>query len=155
MCWSPDGRYIAAGGEDDLVSIYGMAERGVVAWGEGHSSWVTQVAFDPWYQSLFTASGLHLFMMLHVQEAQRALAGRPYLKRNTTTTLNIYTHVDACSQLSPYSHSTVSCRFYAGTVIETACIAAKLACACFQPYTVSMCAELHHDGQCPAMSSKP
>lgn len=49
VCWSPDGRYIAAGGEDDLVSIYGMAERGVVAWGEGHSSWVTQVAFDPWY----------------------------------------------------------------------------------------------------------
>ncbi|KAL3163307.1 hypothetical protein ABBQ32_009698 [Trebouxia sp. C0010 RCD-2024] len=48
VCWSPDGRYIAAGGEDDLVSIYGMAERGVVAWGEGHSSWVTQVAFDPW-----------------------------------------------------------------------------------------------------------
>lgn len=52
MCWSPDGRYIASGGEDDLVSIYGMAERGVVAWGEGHSSWVTQVAFDPWYQSM-------------------------------------------------------------------------------------------------------
>ena len=48
VCWSPDGRYIAAGGEDDLVSIYGMAERGVVAWGEGHSSWVMQVAFDPW-----------------------------------------------------------------------------------------------------------
>ena len=49
MAWSPDGRYIAAGGEDDLVSIYGMAERGVVVWGEGHSSWVMQVAFDPWY----------------------------------------------------------------------------------------------------------
>ena len=54
VCWSPDGRYIAAGGEDDLVSIYGMAERGVVAWGEGHSSWVTQVAFDPWYASVLT-----------------------------------------------------------------------------------------------------
>jgi WD40 repeat protein len=48
VCWSPDGRYIAAGGEDDLVCIYGMAERGVVAWGEGHSTWVMQVAFDPW-----------------------------------------------------------------------------------------------------------
>ena len=52
VCWSPDGRYIAAGGEDDLVSIYGTEERGVVAWGEGHSSWVTQLAFDPWYSSL-------------------------------------------------------------------------------------------------------
>ena len=49
VAWSPDGRYIATGGEDDLVSIYGMAERGVVAWGEGHSSWVMQVAFVPWY----------------------------------------------------------------------------------------------------------
>ena len=49
MAWSPDGRYIATGGEDDLVSIYGMAESELVAWGEGHSSWVMQVAFDPWY----------------------------------------------------------------------------------------------------------
>ena len=48
VCWSPDGRYIAAGGEDDLVSIYGLAERGLVAWGQGHSSWVMQIAFDPW-----------------------------------------------------------------------------------------------------------
>ena len=48
VSWSPDGRYIAAGGEDDLVSIYGLAERGLVAWGQGHSSWVMQIAFDPW-----------------------------------------------------------------------------------------------------------
>ena len=48
MAWSPDGRYIAAGGEDDLISIYGLAEKGLVAWGEGHNSWVMQVAFDPW-----------------------------------------------------------------------------------------------------------
>ena len=46
--WSPDGRYVAAGGEDDLVSVYGLQERAVVACGEGHRSWVSAVAFDPW-----------------------------------------------------------------------------------------------------------
>jgi hypothetical protein len=44
--FSPCGRYIATGGEDDLVSLYGLAERQVLAWGECHSSWVARVAFD-------------------------------------------------------------------------------------------------------------
>ncbi|KAI7838380.1 hypothetical protein COHA_007837 [Chlorella ohadii] len=46
--WSPDGRYVAAGGEDDLVAIYGLAERCVVAYCQGHHSWVSGLAFDPW-----------------------------------------------------------------------------------------------------------
>lgn len=46
--WSPDGWYVAAGGEDDLVAVYGLEERGLVACGQGHSSWVAAVAFDPW-----------------------------------------------------------------------------------------------------------
>jgi hypothetical protein len=44
--WSPDGAYVATGGEDDLVCLYGLAERAVVAVGEGHTSWVAAVAFD-------------------------------------------------------------------------------------------------------------
>ncbi|XP_009774946.1 putative catabolite repression protein creC [Nicotiana tabacum] len=44
--WSMDGKYILAGGEDDLVQVWSMDERKVVAWGEGHSSWVSGVAFD-------------------------------------------------------------------------------------------------------------
>ncbi|KAL4449437.1 hypothetical protein ABPG77_007081 [Micractinium sp. CCAP 211/92] len=46
--WSPDGRYVAAGGEDDLVALYGLAERCLVACCQGHCSWVSGVAFDPW-----------------------------------------------------------------------------------------------------------
>ncbi|EIE24697.1 WD40 repeat-like protein [Coccomyxa subellipsoidea C-169] len=46
--WSPDGQYVAAGGEDDLVAVFGMEELRVVAWGEGHGSWVSAVSFDPW-----------------------------------------------------------------------------------------------------------
>jgi len=48
VCWSPDGKYILTGGQDDLVSIWSFAERIIVARCEGHQSWVTAVAFDPW-----------------------------------------------------------------------------------------------------------
>ncbi|KAK4766308.1 hypothetical protein SAY87_007950 [Trapa incisa] len=44
--WSADGKYILAGGEDDLVQIWSMDDKKVVAWGEGHNSWVSGVAFD-------------------------------------------------------------------------------------------------------------
>lgn len=43
---SMDGKYILTGGEDDLVQVWSMEERKIVAWGEGHSSWVSGVAFD-------------------------------------------------------------------------------------------------------------
>jgi len=46
--WSPDGRHLAAGGEDDLVALYSVADRETVAWGEAHGSWVSAIAFDPW-----------------------------------------------------------------------------------------------------------
>lgn len=48
VCWSPDGKYIVTGGQDDLVSIWSMAERRIIARCPGHNSWVTHVAFDPW-----------------------------------------------------------------------------------------------------------
>ena len=49
VCWSPDGRYILTGGQDDLVSIWSFSDRRIVARCEGHHSWVTGVAFDPWH----------------------------------------------------------------------------------------------------------
>ncbi|GMP85078.1 hypothetical protein CsSME_00038379 [Camellia sinensis var. sinensis] len=39
--WSVDGKYILTGGEDDLVQVWSMEDRKVVAWGEGHNSWVS------------------------------------------------------------------------------------------------------------------
>jgi hypothetical protein len=30
------------------VAIFSLEELRVVAWGEGHTSWVSAVAFDPW-----------------------------------------------------------------------------------------------------------
>lgn len=44
--WSPDGKYLAAGGEDDLVSIWCPSEECLVARCEGHTSWVSAVSWD-------------------------------------------------------------------------------------------------------------
>lgn len=46
VCWSPDGRYVVTGGEDDLITVWSFQEKRVVARGRGHKSWVTVVAFD-------------------------------------------------------------------------------------------------------------
>ncbi|KAK4309550.1 hypothetical protein Pmani_018813 [Petrolisthes manimaculis] len=46
VCWSPDGRYVVTGGEDDLITIWSFHEKRVVARGRGHKSWVTVVSFD-------------------------------------------------------------------------------------------------------------
>ncbi|KAK7693959.1 hypothetical protein QCA50_003534 [Cerrena zonata] len=46
VAWSPDGRYIITGGQDDLVTIYSPWEQRVVARCQGHSSFVSAVAFD-------------------------------------------------------------------------------------------------------------
>ncbi|KAI5790445.1 catabolite repression protein creC [Pyronema domesticum] len=48
VAWSPDGRYIISGGQDDLVTIWSARDHRIVARCEGHHSWVTDVAFDPW-----------------------------------------------------------------------------------------------------------
>ncbi|KAJ5287487.1 hypothetical protein N7478_003173, partial [Penicillium angulare] len=48
VCWSPDGKYIVTGGQDDLVTIWSFPERRIVARCQGHNSWVSSVAFDPW-----------------------------------------------------------------------------------------------------------
>lgn len=48
VCWSPDGKYILTGGQDDLVSIWSLFDRALVGRCIGHHSWVTAVAFDPW-----------------------------------------------------------------------------------------------------------
>ncbi|CAJ0581958.1 unnamed protein product, partial [Mesorhabditis spiculigera] len=48
LSWSPDNKLIATGGEDDLLTVYSVAEKRVICRGQGHKSWVSQVAFDPY-----------------------------------------------------------------------------------------------------------
>jgi catabolite repression protein CreC len=48
VCWSPDGNYILTGSQDDLITIWSLAEQRLVARFQGHRNWVKAVAFDPW-----------------------------------------------------------------------------------------------------------
>ncbi|KAH7019420.1 WD40-repeat-containing domain protein [Ilyonectria destructans] len=48
VCWSPDAKYVLTGGQDDLISIWSVAESALLARCQGHQSWVSAVAFDPW-----------------------------------------------------------------------------------------------------------
>lgn len=57
VCWSPDGKYVVVGGEDDLITVWSFAERRVVARGQGHRSWVSVVAFDPYAAAPGDADG--------------------------------------------------------------------------------------------------
>ena len=45
VSWSHDGRFVVCAGEDDLVEIFSIADNSLVAFGEGHSSWVSDLAF--------------------------------------------------------------------------------------------------------------
>ncbi|BGP37991.1 hypothetical protein JCM10449v2_001918 [Rhodotorula kratochvilovae] len=48
VAWSPDGRFLVTGGQDDLCTVYAPLEQHVVAHCQGHGSWVTGVAWDAW-----------------------------------------------------------------------------------------------------------
>jgi WD40 repeat protein len=47
LAWSPDSRFLAVGGQDDLITLFSPREARVVARCQGHSAFVTSIAFDP------------------------------------------------------------------------------------------------------------
>lgn len=48
VVWSPDGKFVLTGGEDDLVTVWAPREGRIVARCQGHTSFVTALAWDPW-----------------------------------------------------------------------------------------------------------
>jgi WD40 repeat protein len=51
VAWSADSRFVAVGGQDDLVTIYSARESRLVARCQGHTGHVTCIAFDPTMRS--------------------------------------------------------------------------------------------------------
>ncbi|THH12019.1 hypothetical protein EW145_g268 [Phellinidium pouzarii] len=47
VAFSDDAKFVLTGGQDDLVTIFSMTEGRVIARCQGHSSFVSAVAFDP------------------------------------------------------------------------------------------------------------
>lgn len=82
VCWSPDGRYIVVGGEDDLVTVWSLHERRVVARGQGHRSWVSVVAFDP-YTTSYNDTECHEFSGSD-DESQQTTNNRKYTSTSTS-----------------------------------------------------------------------
>ncbi|CAH7670215.1 WD40-repeat-containing domain protein [Phakopsora pachyrhizi] len=48
VSWSLDGRLVFTGGQDDYVTVYAPLEQRVIARCQGHSSFVTGLAYDFW-----------------------------------------------------------------------------------------------------------
>ncbi|CAF1182087.1 unnamed protein product [Adineta ricciae] len=52
VCWSPDGKYIATGGEDDFITLFTLIPdehvSRVICRGHGHTSWISAISFDPY-----------------------------------------------------------------------------------------------------------
>ena len=62
--WSPDGRYIATGGEDDLVTVWSFYDKCVVARGTGHRSWISDINFDSYTCEIPSNEDMNYFYKL-------------------------------------------------------------------------------------------
>lgn len=57
VVWSPDGRFVLTGGQDDLISVWSPAEQRLVARAQGHASFVTALALDERSTEVRSAAG--------------------------------------------------------------------------------------------------
>ncbi|NXS19198.1 WDR20 protein, partial [Mystacornis crossleyi] len=88
VCWSPDGKYIVTGGEDDLVTVWSFVDCRVIARGHGHKSWVSVVAFDPYTTSVEESDPMEFsdedFQDLHFGRDRANSTQSRLSKRNST-----------------------------------------------------------------------
>jgi len=63
LAWSPDGNYIASGGDDKTIQVWEAATARHVATYSGHASWIRALGWSPDGNSIVSASGnaLHVW----------------------------------------------------------------------------------------------
>ncbi|THV74039.1 catabolite repression protein creC [Aureobasidium pullulans] len=114
VTWSPDGRYILTGGQDDIVSIWSFADATLVARCQGHSSWVTDVKFDPWRcdERNYRFGSVGEDCKLLLWDFSVGMLGRPRamsIKHRGSMTSNAITRKETNSTVGRIrSHSTIS-----------------------------------------------
>ncbi|THW39181.1 catabolite repression protein creC, partial [Aureobasidium pullulans] len=114
VTWSPDGRYILTGGQDDIVSIWSFADATLVARCQGHSSWVTDVKFDPWRcdERNYRFGSVGEDCKLLLWDFSVGMLGRPRamsIKHRGSMTSNAITRKETSSTVGRIrSHSTIS-----------------------------------------------
>ncbi|KAG9779293.1 catabolite repression protein creC, partial [Aureobasidium melanogenum] len=117
VTWSPDGRYILTGGQDDIVSIWSFADATLVARCQGHSSWVTDVKFDPWRcdERNYRFGSVGEDCKLLLWDFSVGMLGRPRaaaqmsIKHRGSVTSNVITRKETNSTVGRIrSHSTIS-----------------------------------------------
>ncbi|XP_014216301.1 WD repeat-containing protein 20 isoform X2 [Copidosoma floridanum] len=117
VCWSPDGRYVVVGGEDDLVTIWSYHEKRVVARGQGHHSWVSVVAFDPYTTSYsehdpdFSGSDDEMSLPHnhnHIHERPKRLSMTSHSNRNSCSS-ELRVSGGTCYRLGSVSQDTQLC----------------------------------------------
>ena len=53
-----DGGILAAGGEDDAISVWSLEDKQLIGRGQEHTNWVSDVTFDPMFPQILYSIGL-------------------------------------------------------------------------------------------------
>ncbi|CAF1022635.1 unnamed protein product [Didymodactylos carnosus] len=78
LSWSPDGKYVATGGEDDFLTIFSLdndQQHRVVCRGYGHTSWINSISFDPYMNAKTYYSSHHSSLPSSEQRANGCESG--------------------------------------------------------------------------------
>ncbi|CAF4657094.1 unnamed protein product, partial [Rotaria sp. Silwood2] len=90
VCWSPDGKYIATGGEDDFITLFSLDPdehtSRVICRGHGHTSWINAISFDSYMNA-------KTYYLSFIQPSSSSLS--LYNDNLGIKNFNSYTHSDA------------------------------------------------------------
>ncbi|CDS35539.1 WD repeat containing protein 20 [Echinococcus multilocularis] len=84
--WSPDGKYVVVGGQDDLITIWSFSAQAVICRGQGHKSWTSVVRFDPFAYPPSLCNGTAVMRDLATSLDRLSLNGGPHQYHSSPST---------------------------------------------------------------------